>query len=59
MAFKSAIIIIIYKFRKEDYIYLSIYRFIIFLNILGKLLELIIAKRLYYITKEYSLLLVT
>ena len=59
MAFKSAIIIIIYKFRKEDYIYLSIYRPIILLNILNKLLELIIAERLYYIAKEYNLLLVT
>ncbi len=57
--FKKTIIIILRKLKKKDYLELSSFRFITLFDILNKMLELIILKRLYYVVKIYNTLLDT
>lgn len=54
---RSAKIIVLQKLGKPDYSALSTYRLISLLNILSKLLEVVIARRLSYIAEKYGLLL--
>jgi len=44
------------KLKKKDYLELSSFRFIILLNTLNKILELIILKRLRYVVKAHNIL---
>jgi len=44
------------KLKKKDYSELSSFRFIILLNTLNKILELIILKRLRYVVKAHNIL---
>jgi len=57
--FKKTVIIILRKLKKKDYLELSSFRFITLFDILNKMLELIILKRLYYVVKIYNTLLDT
>ena len=43
------------KSRKSDYINLEVYRLIVLLNIIKKILETVILNRIKYITKTYDL----
>jgi len=54
--FKKTIIIMLRKLKKKDYLELSSFRFIILLNTLNKILELIILKRLRYVVKAHNIL---
>jgi hypothetical protein len=54
--FKKTITIILRKLEKKDYLEFSSFRFIILLNTLNRMLELIILKRLCYVIKVYNTL---
>ncbi len=54
--FKKTITIILRKLEKKDYLKSSFFRFIILLNTLNKMLELIILKRLRYVVKAHNIL---
>ncbi len=55
--FKKTITIMLCKLRKKNYSKLLFFKFIVLLNILNKILESIILKRLCYIAKTYNTLL--
>jgi hypothetical protein len=57
--FKKTITIILRKLRKKNYFKLLFFKLIALLNILDKILELIILKRLCYVIKTYNTLLST
>ena len=57
LEFKKVNIVILYKFNKKNYIVLNIYRLIILLNILKKVLKKLITLRLTVITEKCNLLL--
>ncbi len=57
--FKKTITIILLKLRKKNYFKLLFFKFIALLNILNKILELIILKRLRYVVKTHNILLNT
>ncbi len=57
--FKKAITIILRKLRKKNYFKLLFFNLIALLNILNKILELIILKRLCYVVKTHNILLST
>jgi hypothetical protein len=57
--FKMINTITIKKLEKDDYIVLKAYRLIALLNTLSKLLESIIDKKIFYLTKTHRLLLDT
>jgi hypothetical protein len=57
--FKKMITIILLKLRKKNYFKLLFFKFIALLNILNKILELIILKRLRYVVKTHNILLNT
>jgi len=54
--FKKTIIIMSQKLEKKNYLKLLSFRFIVLLNTLNKILELIILKRLCYIVKAHDIL---
>jgi len=54
--FKKIITIILQKLKKKNYLKLLSFRFIILLNTLNKILELIILKRLRYVIKAHNTL---
>jgi hypothetical protein len=54
--FKKTIIIMLRKSRKKNYSKLLFFKFIALLNILNKILELIILKRLRYVVKTHDIL---
>jgi hypothetical protein len=54
--FKKTIIIMLQKSEKKNYLKLSSFRFIVLLDTLNKMLELIILKRLCYIVKAHDTL---
>jgi len=54
--FKKTIIIMLRKSRKKNYSKLLFFKFIALLNILNKILELIILKRLRYVVKTHDTL---
>ena len=56
LKFKKIKILILYKFNKKNYIVLKIYKLIILLNILEKVLKKLITLRLIIIIKKYNLL---
>ena len=55
--FKKTITIMLCKLRKKNYSKLLFFKFIVLLNILNKILESIISKRLCYIAKTHNTLL--
>ena len=57
LKFKKVKIVNLYKFNKKNYIILKMYKLIILLNILKKVLEKLVALRLIVITEKYNLLL--
>ncbi len=57
--FKKTITIILLKLRRKNYFKLLFFKFIALLNILNKILELIILKRLRYVVKTHNILLNT
>jgi hypothetical protein len=59
IVFKMINIITIKKLEKNNYIVLKIYKLIILLNTLSKSLELIINRKIFYLTKTHRLLLET
>ncbi len=54
--FKKTIITMLRKSRKKNYSKLLFFKFIALLNILNKILELIILKRLRYVVKTHDIL---
>ncbi len=57
--FKKTITIMLRKLRKKNYSKLLFFKLIALLNILDKILELIILKRLCYVVKTHNTLLST
>ncbi|KAK1474280.1 zinc knuckle, partial [Colletotrichum tamarilloi] len=55
--FKRFITVVLRKLGKDNYIVLKVYRPIALLNTVGKIIDIIIIKRLSYFTKIYGLLL--
>ena len=54
--FRNAIIIALRKLNKSNYFTITSYRFIAFLNILSKILEFMLAKKISYLAKTHKLL---
>ncbi len=57
--FKKTITIMLHKLRKKNYSKLLFFKLIALLNILDKILESIILKRLCYVVKTHNTLLST
>jgi hypothetical protein len=57
-AFKKSIIVVLRKPRKDNYFKLKLYRLIVLINTLGKLLDIVLAKRIQYLVEKYYILLV-
>ncbi|KAI3551988.1 zinc knuckle, partial [Colletotrichum filicis] len=55
--FKKFIIIVLKKLSKNNYIVLKVYKLIAFFNIVSKIINIIIARKLSYFIKIYGLLL--
>jgi len=54
--FKKMITIMLHKLRKKNYFKLLFFKLIALLNILNKILELIISKRLCYVVEAHNTL---
>ena len=54
--FRNAITIVLRKLNKSNYFTITSYRSIAFLNILNKIFEFILIKRVNYLTKTHKLL---
>ncbi|KAK2002647.1 hypothetical protein LX36DRAFT_567819, partial [Colletotrichum falcatum] len=55
--FKKSTIVVLRKLGKDNYIILKVYRLIALLNIVSKIIDAIIVKRLSYFIEIYRLLL--
>jgi hypothetical protein len=55
-AFKRAITVLLRKLKKEDYSNFKVYRLIVLLNILKKVLKTVIAKRIQFAAETYTFL---
>ncbi|KAK1991065.1 hypothetical protein LX36DRAFT_591289, partial [Colletotrichum falcatum] len=55
--FRKSTIVVLRKLGKDNYIVPKIYRLIAFLNIVSKIIDTIIVKRLSYLIEIYRLLL--
>ncbi|UQC77431.1 zinc knuckle, partial [Colletotrichum lupini] len=55
--FKKSITVVFKKLNKNNYIVLKIYKLIALFNIVSKIINIIIARRLSYLIKIYRLLL--
>ncbi|KAI3528548.1 zinc knuckle, partial [Colletotrichum filicis] len=55
--FKKSTIIVLKKLSKDNYIVPKVYRLIALLNIVSKIINIIIVRRLSYFIKIYKLLL--
>jgi hypothetical protein len=54
--FKRAITVLLRKLKKEDYLNFKIYRLIVLLNTLGKVLKAVVAERIRFAAETYALL---
>ena len=59
MHFRRSIIVVLRKLKKGDFRDPKIYRLITLLNIVGKVIDKVLVKRLLFIADAYSLLLRT
>ncbi|KAK1995642.1 hypothetical protein LX36DRAFT_581985, partial [Colletotrichum falcatum] len=55
--FRKSIIVVLRKLSKDNYIMPKVYRLIALLNIVSKIINTIIVKRLSYLVETYRLLL--